>query len=405
MPVRKLVALLLTLLLVGSSCPVWAAVPAEDEVRELTLEECLQLAEERNESIKLAETSLGQAGIGLKEAKSQDKKLKEAEDEIDLTKKTIGLYPPEYHDTIRQALYEGERMLASFDVKLFKEMGLWATEEQHKLAKQGYDLAKTGVRLKVTQAYHDVFKAEKDIALAEAASKAAAEYARITDVQVKVGLATESQRITAQKTLADAMAAREGAAAIYEAKKTDLLKEVGLDFDTKVKLATPAIEDEEFDFDNLLETALDNNINVKSAKLQAEVSERKFNLTGRWYPSITYKYQKAEIEKDEGKTKLSDAERSVENSVRSSYNMFLAAKEQLPAAEQAIREAEENLRIAELKLKTGLGTRIEVLQARQKLTQAQSNLTDVRKNYALAAASLKAAQDGLVLLSSQGSQG
>ena len=122
-------------------------------------------------------------------------------------------------------------------------MGLWATEEQYKLAKQGYELAQTGVRLKVTQAYHDLLKAEKDIALAEAASEAATEYARITEIQAGRGLATESQRITAQKTLANSAAARQGAAAMYEAKKTALLKEIGLDFNTEIKLETPAVVD------------------------------------------------------------------------------------------------------------------------------------------------------------------
>lgn len=397
---RKLVALAVTLFLLLGSCPVGAAALTEAEVKELSLEECLKLAEQNNESIKLAEASLEQAKIGFQEAKYQDRKLKEAESEIDLAKKIGGQFPEE----IQRALYEGERMLASFDVKLFKEMGLWATEEQYKLTKQGYELAKTGVYLKVTQAYYDLLKAEKDIALAEAALKAATEYARIMDLQVKLGLATEAQKIAAQKALADSTAACQGAIAMYEGKKTTLLKEIGLDFDTDIQLDAPTVVNEQFDFDSLLKTVMDKNINIRAAKLQAEVSERKFSLISSWYPHITYDYQRAEIEKQESTTKLSDTERSVENSVRSSYNLFLAAKEQLPAAEKAVIEAQENLRVTELKFKTGMAAQIEVLQAKQKLAQAEGNLTNVQKNYALAAASLKAAQEGLVLLTSQGSE-
>lgn len=415
---KKITALTLVVLLIGSSCPVWAATPEDDqdnfaesavaEVKELSLEECLKLAEENNESIKVAESSLGQAKVSLKQAAEQDKKLRRADRDIDSSRKLIGTgspLPDPVRDEIRDAIWQAERALAGFDVQLFREMGLWAAEEQKKIAKQGYELAHTGVHLKVTQAYHELLKAEKDIALAEAAHKAASEYARIADLQVKVGLATEAQRISAHKTLADSVAAQEGAAAMYEAKKAALLKEIGLDFNANIKLETPPVVDEEFEFDSLLEEAMDKNINIRAAKLQAEVSERKLGFLGSRYSPRVYDYQRAEVEDQEYRAKLSETERGVENSVRSSYNMFLAAKEQLPAAKEAVREAEENLRVVELKFKTGLATQIEVLQARQKSAQAQSNLTDVQKNYALATAGMKAATEGLVLLTSEGSDG
>ena len=86
---RKITALTLIVLLLGTSCPAWAATPGEDldnvaksavgEVRELSLEECLKLAEENNESIKLAESSLEQAKVSLKQAAEQDKKLRRAD--------------------------------------------------------------------------------------------------------------------------------------------------------------------------------------------------------------------------------------------------------------------------------------------------------------------------------------
>ncbi|NLG86186.1 MAG: TolC family protein [Firmicutes bacterium] len=404
---RKLVALAVTLFLLLGSCPVGAAALTEAEVKELSLEECLKLAEQNNESIKLAEASLEQAKVGLKQAAEQDKKLRRAERDIDNSRQLTGSdspLPDPARDEIRDAIWQAERALAGFDVQLFREMGLWAAEEQKKIAQQGYELSYTGVHLKVTQAYHDLFKAEKDIELAEAAHKAASEYARITDLQVELGLATEAQRISAQKTLADSIAAKEGAQAMYEAKKAALLKEIGLDFNTNIKLTAPALEDEEFDFDSLLHEAMAQNISIRAAKFQSEVAERKLGFLGSWYSPRVYEYQNAEVQAQEYRAKLSDTERSVENSVRSSYNLFLAAKEQLPAAEKAVIEAQENLRVTELKFKTGMAAQIEVLQAKQKLAQAESNLTNVQKNYALATASLKAAQEGLVLLTSQGSE-
>jgi hypothetical protein len=143
-------------------------------------------------------------------------------------------------------------------------------------------------------------------------------------------------------------------------------------------------------------------LEIKSAAFQKELADRRFDLTKRWYPEITYKYKGAEYNALSAALKLADTRLSVETSVRSSYNLLLAAYEQLGPATKAVDQATENLRLAQAKLKVGAATQLDVLQAERALAQARSNLTGVEQSAALAAAGLRAAALGLSLSSGSG---
>lgn len=374
LPGMKWGATLLALLLVLGSFPGRAAA-APAAVRELTLEECLELAEKNSPSLKLAQVALDQAKLGLKETKSAVDKLEEME---------------EYN------------LPLDFEATFLKDNGLWQAEQQLALAQASYDVAGEGVRLAVKRAYYDLLKAEADLALAEAAEKEAGEFQRVTAAQAKIGMATPAQLLAAETALAQARAGRLAAESAREAKRLALLKEIGLDLGTAVKLAPAPIEKEEFDLEKTVAQALENSLEIKSAAFQKELADRRFDLTKRWYPEITYKYKGAEYNALSAALKLADTRLSVETSVRSSYNLLLAAYEQLGPATKAVDQATENLRLAQAKLKVGAATQLDVLQAERALAQARSNLTGVEQSAALAAAGLRAAALGLSLSSGSG---
>lgn len=365
--------LLVALLMLGTF--PGKAFAASKEVRELTLEECFELAEKNSPRLKLAQVALDQAKLGLKETKSAVDKLEDLAD---------------------------ARFPLDFDSTFMKENGVWQAEQQLALAQASYDVAGEGVRLAVTRAYYDLLKAEADLALAAAAEKEAAEFQRVTAAQAEVGMATPAQLLAAETALAQARAGRLGAESAREAKRLALLKEIGLDLGTAVKLAPAPVEKEEFDLEKTVAQALENSIEIKSAVFQKELADRRFDLTKRWYPEITYKYKEAEYNALTAALKLTDTRLAVETSVRSSYNLLLAAYEQLGPAGKAVEQAKENLRLAQAKLKVGAATQLDVLQAERALAQAESNLTAVEQGAALAAAGLRAAAVGLSLNSGSG---
>ncbi|HHV58671.1 MAG TPA: hypothetical protein GXX50_13085, partial [Firmicutes bacterium] len=131
LPGSRWCAALLTVLVVAAAWP--GAAGAAAAPRELTLEECLELAGKNSPQIKLAQVALDRAKLGVKETKSAVDKLEELDDTPG-----VGL---------------------SFDMKLTEETGLWQAEQQLALAQASYDLAGEGVRLAVKRAYYDLLKA------------------------------------------------------------------------------------------------------------------------------------------------------------------------------------------------------------------------------------------------------
>ncbi|BCV24054.1 TolC family protein [Gelria sp. Kuro-4] len=373
LPGSRWCAALLTVLVVAAAWP--GAAGAAAAPRELTLEECLELAGKNSPQIKLAQVALDRAKLGLKEAKSAVDKLEDLAD---------------------------ARFPLDFESTFIKENGLWQAEQQLALAQASYDLAGEGVRLAVKRAYYDLLKAEADLAQAEAAEKEAAEFQRAAAAQAEVGMATPAQLLAAETALAQARAGRLAAESAREAKRLALLKEIGLDLNTAVKPAPAPVEKEEFDLEKTVAQALENSLEIKAAALEKELADRRFDLTKRWYPEITYKYKGAEYTALSAALKLTDTRLAVETGVRSSYNLLLAAYEQLGPAGKAVDQAAENLRLAQAKLKLGAATQLDVLQAERALAQARSSLTGVEQSAALAAASLRAAALGLSLSSGSG---
>ncbi len=363
----KIIAALIILALTVTAGPVQAASP-ERETKVLSLAECLELAARNNPRLKLAAVALDQAKLGLKETKSGKKKLEELSD--------MGVP-------------------LDFDVSFTKEHSVWAAEQHVALAQASYDLAGEGVRLAVLSAYYDFLHAEANLATAGAAEKEAAEARRAVAAQLKVGLVTPAQDLAAQTGLAGARAGRLGAESACEAKRLALLKEIGLSSDTKITLSPVPEPEAEFELEQTVRAALKSSIDIKVAQFQYDLAAKKFDLTGKWYPDITYKYKGAEYAYLQAQIQLTDTKVAVETGVRTSYNLQLAAKEQLLPAQGAVEQAEADLRAAQAKLKVGAATELAVLTAERALAQAKSSLIGVQKSSALSAASLEAAAKGL----------
>lgn len=387
---RDVTAALVILLLLVSSWSVQAA-PNQVETRELSLSECLELAAKNSPRLKLAAVALDQAKLGLKETKSGVRKLEDMEKELEALK---GIPPEHLPDGMDPAMLSMS-LPADLETSFFKKYGVWASEQQVDLAQASYDLAGEGVRLAVISAYYDLLKAEADLLTAQAAEKEAAEARRAVAAQFKVGMVTPAQDLAAETGLAQARAGRLGADSAREAKRLALLREIGLDSGTKITLVPVAEPEAEFELEQTVQSALDASIDIKVAQLQYDLAAKKFELTGKWYPDITYKYKGAEYAFLQAKIQLMDTKLAVETGVRTGCNLQLAAKEQMLPARRAVEQAEENLRLAKAKVKVGAATALDVLTAERALAQARGSLIGMQRSYALAVAGLQAAEKGL----------
>jgi outer membrane protein TolC len=103
-----------------------------------------------------------------------------------------------------------------------------------------------------------------------------------------------------------------------------LLREIGLSSDTKIGTLSPVpVEQEaEFELEQVVRAALESSIEIRVAQFQYDAAAKKFDLTGKWYPDITYKYKGAEYANIlKPKSSLADTKVAVESGVRSSYNL------------------------------------------------------------------------------------
>ncbi|HKM39988.1 MAG TPA: TolC family protein [bacterium] len=373
------------------------AAPSGLEVVELTLEQCLELAAENNPQLQLAAVALDQAKLGLKETKSEVRKLKDAEK---VKSETNGGSPINGDDPFAPVMEMIMGMLtmappSDLETTFYKDHGVWMAEEQVALAQAGYDLAGEGVRLAVINAYYDLLQGEADLVTALAAEKEALEARRAVVAQFKVGMATPAQDLAAEAGRAGARAARLGAESVRETKRLALLREIGLSSDTRLVLSPPVEQQAGFELEQVVQSALESSLEIRGAQFQFDAAEKKFDLTGKWYPDITYKYKGSECEYLEAQIKLADTKIAVESGVRSSYNMYLAAKEQLLPAQRGVEQARHDLNASRAKLEVGAATELDLLSAKRALAQAESTLMGVKKNYAMATASLQAAAKGL----------
>ena len=252
--------ILILVAIVGGSVQ---AAAREKEAKALTLAECLELAAKNNPQLKLAAVALDQAKLGLRETKSEVRKLEDLEQEAE----SGALSPP---DQLPPGLAElwglVMGMLAppsDLETEFFKEHGVWAAQQQVALAQAGYDLADEGVRLAVLSAYYDLLQAEADLKTAIRAEKEATEARRVAAAQLEVGLIASAQDLAAQTGLAQARAGRLGAESVYEAKRLALLKEVGLDLDTEVALEPVTEPQVEFDLEQVVQAAIESSIDIK----------------------------------------------------------------------------------------------------------------------------------------------
>ena len=200
----------------------------------------------------------------------------------------------------------------------------------------------------------------------------AAERSRWRRAGGPAGLATPAQDLAAQTGLAGARAGRLGAESACEAKRLALLKEIGLSSDTKITLSPVPEPEAEFELEQTVRAALKSSIDIKVAQFQYDLAAKKFDLTGKWYPDITYKYKGAEYAFLQAQIQLTDTKVAVETGVRTSQSA-VGGQRTTAAGPGAVEQAEADLRAAQAKLKVGAATELDVLTAERALAQAKSS--------------------------------
>jgi outer membrane protein len=108
------------------------------------------------------------------------------------------------------------------------------------------------------------------------------------------------------------------------------------------------------------------------------------------------KVTQARAKRSQAELDRADTRRGIELEVRQAYSDFLQAEELVQAQKKTVEEAEESLRLAEARFRAGTGTQLDVLSAQTALTEARSNEIQALYDHNVAVATLERATGSTV---------
>ncbi|HHX51777.1 MAG TPA: TolC family protein [Clostridia bacterium] len=363
---------------------VWAlafmggVVPAaagEKEVMSLSLEEAIKMALDRNPEMSLNQHGIEKAKVGLREAKSNAKKLEDAMDEAskDPQQDPLGLY----------------------NVTVQNLFGVYVTPRQAEmgvvLAEIGASYGEKGLRLSVEKSYYDVLKAEADLANKEAALERAREQLRLAQVSFQAGVVAKNDVMGAQVAVTAGEVELASSQNELDLAMMGLAKALGVDLETGFELTdkftfSPVAE---LDTGSYIKELLETDLGVVAAREGLAVAEISFEQVAKIYTPNVYSYRKAFHDVEKAKIQLEQARTDLVFNVRQSYLNLRTAEKAYLLLEENAKFAEETARLASLRYQAGMATRLEMEKAYDQLNETEAQRLSMLYNYNLAKSQLE----------------
>lgn len=410
-------------------------IMAQESGGVFTLEECIQIALERNLQIRSAME--GVVGSKFRQKQAMTNFLPQLTGQYSITgynsPATIGFTgagiagasrdATNFSTTINQSLFTGGSYLANY-----------------RLEKLGVDIFKTDVEtikrdvvLDVREGYFNILRAEKFLIVAQQQVKQFEAQLEVTKAFFEVGVVPKNDVLQAEVKLANARQAlvkAENDVALAKSSFNILLRrEIDAQLEVKDILEYKAFP---FGFEECLREALRERTEIKNADLKiAQAKENVKIVRGSFFPTISlsgnysrvsdepslvgdlrserwsiqalatfniWDWGKTAYKVGENKVKVTQAENAkvqlvegIALEVKNAYLNMLVAEKNIGVAEKAIEQAEENLRMNEERYKYQVATATDVLDAVTLLAQARVNYYSALSDFNIAKAKLERA--------------
>lgn len=243
-------------------------------------------------------------------------------------------------------------------------------------AKWDVETTENKVKYNVEKAYFDLLQVEKELQIAEENLALAQKQYDHGKLRLDVGMISQQQLLGLEFNLSQAMSGHESARMYYGLQKMSFRNTLGMPFDKEFVL-TDTIEVreyEEIDLEASIESALEENLAVRMAKENYELTELMLEAVAVKYPDITYRYRTQAAEVAKAEQSYVQTKNGIEMQVRASVVGLHTAEKQIATFEKAVFQASEGVRIAELSFELGQNTATEVAQANLNLMNAKKNL-------------------------------
>ena len=338
--------LLVTLAISGRVLAETATVTSEAgvEVRELTLEEAMEIAKENSLILKQAQLAVREAEFGLKQAEA------------------------------------AAIMRPSPTMLLQAQSGL-------DLARQDLVVTEDELSLTLETDFYNVLRAENMLQVAEEALDSARRHEDVVTRKFEVGTVTRLDVIKAARNVVSAQA---GVTQARHGRDLALMKfrqTLGLDLDAPVFPARSdfSIEPIVMNLKEDLEFALANRLEIQQLELAIEVAQKNVELSDNDY-TAPLTLEQAKINLDKVQLQYQVAKDGLTLEIRQSYQAVLDAQERFSVLEKGVEEALETLRLSELSYEANMITSNEVQDAQLAVTNARTEYINAVFDYNLAKA-------------------
>ena len=419
---------------------IFSVPVSAQEVRDLTLDESIQIGLQNSELIHSSKMKVNYAEARLSEINTNRlpslklnasyTRLSEIEPFIlttpfgsfDIVPSIVNNYNIKL--SLQQPLFTGFKLLSSSDI----------AEYSYEAQKQNYTRDEQQLVLDIKNAYWNLFKVIKVKSAVD--ENVDLINAHLTDIKnfFDQGLATKNDVLKVQVQLAEAQLRQIDAKNNVELAKSSLNNVVGLPLSSNISVQTDVsiIEEPVSDLDQLIKEAMENRPELKAMDFQLKAGESGITLAeSNWYPQIyltgNYYYSRpnqrifpaedkfngtwdvgvglswdiwnwlstsdqtkeAEAQYEQVKDSYKSLKDGITLEVTQNYLNLLKAKEKVTTANQSVHQAEENYRVTDETFKNGLVLNSDLLDAEFALMQAKTNYVQSVADYELAKANLE----------------
>lgn len=316
-------------ILLASLLAIFLSLPVAANVREITLDEAIALAEEQNAQVRQAAYDLEEARLALEEVRS-----------------TALMQPSPI------ARFQAESNLA--------------------ISERNLAMAKNAVRLEVAESFLGVLRLENLMDVVREALQLTERQLRIAEDRYQVGAAAEIEIVRAANQLRMTEANLKQMEGSREIALMAFRMGLGLGLtDPVVPVGhTPELSLLDLDLEADVAFALANRLEILRTEQGVELTRQQVELSDNDYtPAIAL--ARAKLGHQRALDGLTQAKQGIEIEVRQAYTALADHRRQLEVLEAKIGEARQTLEIAEQMYRAGVGTDVEVLGAHVQLTEAQ----------------------------------
>ena len=400
---------------------------------ELSVEDCVALAQKNNPTAKIAEAGRERNYWALKQARS-GKGFNLSFIHTDTrynTPPTTGFFGTDHYTyddkfnnqlVLGRTLYSGGKIEGQIDAAKFKL----------KIADLNIDAAKQQLKLDATTAYYDVLQYRDQLQVSEESVDNLEAHLKNVKTQFGAGMVPKTDMLYSEVQLATAQDGLIRARNNYVNAVDNLLTVIGLPLssETEIKLKdTFKKETYQLTMDECVKYALENRpelaqylANISVAKAEVKIAKSghlpSVSLQGTqdWYDesfpgdtnsnwSVTlttsYNILDAGLTKSQSKQAKASLDAAREQArqtydstileVRQAYTSMREAEKRIETTEEAVEVAEENYRLSEIGYTAGVGSNTNVIDAQSALTQAKILNIQAMHDYTVSRAQLERA--------------